>query len=240
MTATRTSNRHIALYRASLRLYPRPFRSEYGEPMAQLFADRVRDVGARAWLRTADDLIRTVPTQRIENLMSNRSPVSTVARLGVLAVLAVAVVLGLGGRLTVVVALISAPIILVAGRARFGTLFGADRAPLLRSAVQTWWAPLAALMGVVLILSGVGNALNASNWGRRVFGSTVLIALGVGALYGLTRRPFARTAGNTLVLVATVPLLAMFWMVIPPLVAIAIWIGVLTSGFEDKPVPVGA
>jgi hypothetical protein len=55
-------------------------------------------------------------------------------------------------------------------------------------------------------------------------------------LYGLMRRPFARMPGNALILLATLPAIVMFWMVIPPLAAIAIWVGVVASGFEEPAV----
>ena len=63
MAPGRPAGRHQSLYRALVSLYPRSFRTDYGEPMVQLFADRVRDVGARAWLRAVPDLARTVPVE---------------------------------------------------------------------------------------------------------------------------------------------------------------------------------
>src|SRR4051794_22389064 len=51
---------HLRLYRALLVLFPRSFRRGYREPMLQLFGDCVRARGAKTWLRTVPDLIRTV------------------------------------------------------------------------------------------------------------------------------------------------------------------------------------
>ena len=62
------------------------------------------------------------------------------------------------------------------------------------------------------------------------------MGFGVLLLYGLARRPFARMSGNALILITTIPFLLFFWMVIPPLVAIVIWVGIFSSGFEDKAV----
>jgi hypothetical protein len=57
-------------------------------------------------------------------------------------------------------------------------------------------------------------------------------------LLGLVKRPFAREAGNTLILVATVPALAFFWLVIPLVAAAVVWAGVIAGGFSDRPAAV--
>jgi hypothetical protein len=62
------------VYRGLLRLYPRDFRLEYGEDMSQLLALQLRDENAaRVWGRTVLDLALTVPSLRLESLMSRRS-----------------------------------------------------------------------------------------------------------------------------------------------------------------------
>jgi hypothetical protein len=50
------------------------------------------------------------------------------------------------------------------------------------------------------------------------------------------RRPFARESGNAVILVATVPALLFFWVIVPTVLALVIWVGVLTSGFNEQPV----
>jgi hypothetical protein len=64
----------------------------------------------------------------------------------------------------------------------------------------------------------------------------VLLASGGAMLLGLMRRPFARTPGNAAIPLTTVPAMAIFWLIVPPLAAIAIWVGVLASGFEEPAV----
>ena len=59
------------IYRILLKAYPRRYRERYEEPMAQLFADQLRDAKTlarfvRLWLRTAVDLVRTVPRRYFE------------------------------------------------------------------------------------------------------------------------------------------------------------------------------
>jgi hypothetical protein len=78
-------------YRALVRLYPRDFRSEYGDDLDQLFADLVdRDGAAAAWRRTVVDLAATVPRYRLETLMSSRR--STAALVAIIAGLVVGAV----------------------------------------------------------------------------------------------------------------------------------------------------
>src|SRR5438874_1401099 len=125
MASTRSIARSQSLYRALLTLYPRSFREGYGEPMAQLFGDRLRDVG---------------------------------------------------------------------------------------------------------------TSFEAHNWGGRIFGSGLLMAFGAAMLFGLMRRPLARQSGNSVILLATIPPLLFFWVIVPPLAAIVVWIGVISSGFSDQPV----
>ncbi|HET7721830.1 MAG TPA: hypothetical protein VFK43_17810 [Acidimicrobiales bacterium] len=226
--------RHQALYRALLVLYPRSFREGYADPMAQLFADRVRDVGAKAWLRTLPDLVRTVPVERIEAVMSRLGPGARVLALAFAMLGAAVVSFGIGGSAVPVIA-VAVVAVLVSQRQLFAAL-GGERAPLRHALVQAWWAPIAALLGLAMVLAGVGTIFEAHNLGGRIVGSSLLMAFGGAMLLGLMRRPFARSPGNALILLSTVPAVAMFWMIVPPLAAIAIWVGVLAGGFEEPAV----
>jgi hypothetical protein len=223
--------RHRALYRALLVLYPRSFRVDYGDPMAQLFADRVRDVGAKAWLRALPDLVRTVPVERIEAVMSRLGPRASVLALAFAVLGATAVSIGIGGGAVIPIA-VAVVAVLVSQRRLFASL-GGERAPLRHALVQAWWAPVAGLLGGAMILFGIGTIFEAHNLGGRIVGSSLLMAFGGAMLYGLMRRPFARMPGNALILLATVPALPFFWLVVPTLAAIVIWAGVLSSGFEE-------
>jgi hypothetical protein len=71
-----TSPPSVRAYKALLVLYPRPFRREYGEDMALLFAEQLRDESAwRVCARAATDLALTVPTRYLEAVMkSSTSP----------------------------------------------------------------------------------------------------------------------------------------------------------------------
>ncbi len=240
MAPARSTVRHESLYRALLVLYPRSFRSGYAEPMAHLFADRLRDRGRRVWLEAAPDLVRTVPVQRMEAVMARLSPGARVAALAVVVVGAVLVSVGLGGGaapLLVVLGAVAALAVLVKQRGLLGSGPFGERAPLWPAAIQAWWAPIAALLGVVMIVGGIGTVFEAHNLGGRIFGSGILLALGAAMLLGLMRRPFDRVAGNSMILVATVPAFAFFWVIVPAVAALLVWIGVLSAGFSQEPVP---
>ncbi|MCU1451007.1 MAG: hypothetical protein JWP02_3177 [Acidimicrobiales bacterium] len=231
------SNRHTRFYRAALLLYPRAFRRSYGEPMLQLFGDCVRDVGARAWLRALPDLVRTIPAQRMETVMSRLRGAGSAIALALVVLAAGAIAIGAGGRFGFVGALAIGVLALVfSQRAVFAPVFSGERAPLRHAVVQAWWAPVAALLGAAMIVFGVGTIFEAHNWGGRVFGSAFLLAFGFGMFYGLMRRPFARQSGNALILVTTIPAFPFFWVVVPTVAALVVWVGVLTSGYSDESV----
>jgi hypothetical protein len=234
MASPRSIARHRTLYRGLLGLYPRAFRRTYAEPMAQVFCDRVRDVGAKAWLRTAPDLVRTVPTERIEAAMLRLGPGARVVALALAVLGATVVALGLGGGVIPFVAL-AVVVILVRQRQLFTAIPAGERAPLRHALVQAWWAPVAGLLGVAMVLFGIGTIFEAHNWGGRIVGSALLMAFGLAMLFGLVRRPFSRQAGNALILLATIPPLLFFWVIVPPVAAIVVWVGVISGGFSDEP-----
>ena len=91
-----------------------------------------------------------------------------------------------------------------------------------------------------MIVGGIGTVFEAHNLGGRIFGSSLLMALGAMMLLGLMRRPFDRVMGNSLILVATVPAFAFFWIIVPAVAALLVWIGVLRAGFSDEPAPATA
>jgi len=69
-----------SFYRSLLHLYPRDFRTEYGDDLVQTFADLITDRGTRAtWTRTTTDLIITVPRYRLESIMSEKTSTATLS-----------------------------------------------------------------------------------------------------------------------------------------------------------------
>jgi hypothetical protein len=173
---------------------------------------------------------------RIEAAVTQFGPGARVVALAFVVLGAVVVGLGFGGGVVPIVALAVIGV-LVAQRRLLATIPRGERAPLWRAVVQTWWAPVAGLLGFVMILAAIVNAFVASNLAGRIVGSTLLLAFGVAMLFGLMRRSFDRVAGNALILLATVPPLLFFWVVVPPVAALVVWVGVLTGGFTDQSEP---
>lgn len=69
-------DRHRRAYRALLIAYPAEHRRDYGEPMTQLFVDRLRDEGGGArslllWIQTLADLVSSAFTERVETTMKS-------------------------------------------------------------------------------------------------------------------------------------------------------------------------
>lgn len=97
---------HLRVYRALLRVYPRAFRDEYADPIAQLFNDRLRDAnrlgGRRAvaafWAVAAGDLVTNsikVRFKEMSNVLAMRSTLLVLAGLVYLSMMLVDGALGL-------------------------------------------------------------------------------------------------------------------------------------------------
>jgi hypothetical protein len=81
------------LHRAALHLYPRSFRREYGDELLRAARDLRTHAGAsstRVVARTAADIVRTAPRQRLEALMSTARNRTLVAALALTAIALVA------------------------------------------------------------------------------------------------------------------------------------------------------
>ena len=145
MSETRTLDERV--YRRLVRLFPRPFRHEYGDALAQFFRDDVRERGrARGWGRALSDLIVSVPVQHVEVTVRQRTPVRTLAMLAV-PVLAGLAAVGLGRFVVLVVPIafgVSVAMYLSSMRSYNEAVSGASAA---------WWRVLGA---GVLLLAGMG------------------------------------------------------------------------------------
>lgn len=139
-----------------------------------------------------------------------------------------AAAVGIGRLVTIAVVAVAAVALAVQHRRGLGAVAGAT-APVRQSLTQAWWAPVAALLGLATVAGGVGTVFEAHNLGGRIVGSSVLLAFGGCTLWGLLRRPRHRQAGDALVLVGTVPAFSLFWLVVPTVAALVVWVGILTA-----------
>lgn len=176
--------RSLSAYTALLRLYPRDFRAEYGNDMAQLFADQARDEPLpRVWIRSIADLAITLPTRHLETRM-HRAPSTAVplafAFLSVAAMI-FSVVTGTNAGVFaagLLVALVSGVFAILAWRNVRGVATA-------RSSAENWWKFLAggagALVAIIIVINLTGE-LREPFWFPTMIlllGSFVTFAAGV-------------------------------------------------------------
>jgi hypothetical protein len=141
-------DRHVAIYRRLLLVYPAKFRRVYGEAMAQLFADLLADqrqssqpLGIfRLWVHAVVDTLSSASRERMEETMHNNAALTRT--LLVAFPIAFFVALGLGG-LYVALAILAAGIIVLVARRRSlpNALIGSGRG--------RWW--VWTLAGLVMV-----------------------------------------------------------------------------------------
>ena len=222
------------VYRIFLLLYPPSFRREYGALMLQAFNDRLREKGAaRTWLLVIPDLVGSIPQQILEVSFMSQKWMAALTAVGVTVMLAGFVVgsrlpLFLIGGVFAAVSLLALGATKRSGRpAEY--LYGGN-AP----RRWTWWTVLAALLGATYVTGGVGQLINepkATNVGALGF---AIAFAGMIAL-GLRLRSRSRVSGNWLVIAATAPALALFWMIVPAVIGLAIIVGALIELAKASP-----
>jgi hypothetical protein len=192
----------MRLYGALLRCYPRDFRREFGEDMTQLLALQLRDENAvRVWARTFVDLALTVPSLRLEAVMSRRSsyPGTAVvyggAAVACLVATAVSGNVGMVGTAGLLLAVLFSSLAVLAWR-RARTLGTGSETP------ANWWKYLAVgvagIAGCVLVANVGDHELPGNTWFLWIsvlLTSTVLGAVGLilGLSLAFTRRRPARS-----------------------------------------------
>lgn len=105
-------------YRAALRCYPSSFRRRYGDDLIAIFEDLRADRGIRvACWRTIVDLIITIPSYRLENVMSEHQAHLTIAALIAMLAMAGIAIFAIGAW-PVSLVLLAVAVVLVAGQRR--------------------------------------------------------------------------------------------------------------------------
>jgi hypothetical protein len=167
------------IYRSLVRLYPKAFRREYGDDLAQHFDDLVADRGVRAaWGRTALDLAVTVPCYRLETIMNERHSANTISIVvGLIAAAGIASLLVDVGIYLSPLLLIVALVLAVSQRSAIARALRAPDSDGRRRRLR-----IAAVLGVVFVASFVAYLLLIGDtWTTR---ETVLAIIGNAAMIG--------------------------------------------------------
>ena len=111
--------------------------------------------------------------------MAHLRPGARIAAIVFIVAGSTAVGIGFGGDFGLVPILaIGLTVLVAAQRGLFTPVFRRERAPLRAALTQTWWAPVAGLLGLTMLVAGVGVMFTGSNWSGRAFGGTLLLAFG--------------------------------------------------------------
>jgi hypothetical protein len=119
--------------------------------------------------------------------------------------------------------------------------------PLPRALAQSWWLVLAALLGMLEVVVGIGTALQANSGagillpgdpGSSARRAAIITAGGLLALWGIAQRRRARVAGDLLIAVGTLPLVAWLWVggptVIVSLVALTVIVAAVVQAAQVR------
>jgi hypothetical protein len=244
-TPDRSLARHQRVYRTLLIAYPRAFRHVYGTHMVQLFGDRLREdrarsgrrAGARVWLLTLLDLFKSAPVQRMEKKMSREAAFAMLFVL-FLALREVSAVLGSRGPgVAVLFGLLIAAAIGLAASGSFGRKRARGNSPAGKLGIRQWWVVLAAVMGIIEVVAGVGQLVRDPS----IDNGFALVVIGGGGLLvlaGAWFRTRSRSTGDWMIVVGILPFLVLFWLIIPPLLAILVMVMALidsSGGREPQP-----
>jgi hypothetical protein len=179
------------VYAALVRLYPRPFRENYGADLAQLLRDQCAEEPAwRVYGRALVDLAITVPSQHLEALVHNNS--TRVVSLLYAAIATAGALLAIVGGSNAVTS-VGLPIALAAGAmAVIAYKRGGPRAA---APTAAWWKFILAGLGLVAaVIIAAGAGVDAWYVGMiAVLLAAVLSATGVvlGVTHLFRRRPGA-------------------------------------------------
>jgi hypothetical protein len=157
------------LYRAMLIVYPEEHRRRYGDPMAQLFRDRLRrgDGGigtARVWVHAGFDLAGSAFKERLETAMNvqtwtNRWWEATVVFYGITQAVMGIVILAFGGHLGWAIGLGFGPaVLLIGGLALRASRRGVATSMIIAGSVLpalAFWMIYSVVLAVIVVFGGL-------------------------------------------------------------------------------------
>lgn len=183
----------VGLYRRLLRLYPRPFRNEYGLDMVLLFTNQLHDEPTpRVLARGAIDVAITVPARHLEAHM-HRPPNSVVTVLFA-ALSAAGALFGLLAGTNLVMLLSGAAVALVATAIAVTSWRQTRVLTTPRSATAQWWKLLATgAVALAVMIVGEGATDLALWWPMFLVVLAALVTIAAGLVLGV-----AHLAGSVL------------------------------------------
>ena len=194
------AQRSVSVYRHLSALYPKTFRTEYGDDLVAMVAEQLRDERAtRVWLSTIRDLVVTVPSQHLEAKMNRPAPqtVAMIAAGVTVAALVLAVVAGTGP--VVGVFLLAAVAALVVATLAWKAARPADRNGVgLASRWRTLLVVGVALLTAVIVVINVppynDRDLPGAGWALMMLSLVTSVALiTIGLTMGIARRSSRHT-----------------------------------------------
>ena len=102
---------------------------------------------------------------------------------------------------------------------------------------QAWWAPLAGLLALALLVLafGIGISDSEDDGTEAVIVGVVLCLAGAVVLAaGLWKRPQARGLGNALIVVGCLLAVFWFWTLILPIAGIVVLVGLASSELRER------
>jgi hypothetical protein len=216
----------VGVYTRLLRLYPPSFRARFGEEMLQVVRDEARQGGVR-WMQVLADLVASAAVERVEEVKMSRTwlifPVGIVVAL-IFPVLVTGTEFSLGTLLVLLAELAVAGIIgglayVIGRRGRGAEIDYARR-------TFRWWWVLAALIGVTEVVFITAQFVREPK-GTNLFAMVVVCGFAGLVFGGLALRH--RPAGNWMIVAGVVPVMTLFWSVIPPIVALVVIVNALAD-----------
>jgi hypothetical protein len=177
----------VRIYEALLVLYPRRFRREYGEDMAQLFAEQLRDENAwRVCSRAATDLALTVPTRYLEVIMKTSASLLLSTLLGAVAVAGILFALVSGTNAVLAIAG-AATAVLAGGLSLVSYHRNRPLAP--STTAHGWWRLLmggAGLLTALIVTVNLTGEVPEDFWlPTMIAGLTAIVLMAMGLILGV-------------------------------------------------------
>jgi hypothetical protein len=107
--------------------------------------------------------------------------------------------------------------------------------PVLRTLARNWWLILAALVGLFEIAFGVAMPFEEGGHAESLAGGALIATAGLLMLSGIAvRRRRSRVAGDIMIAIGPLPIVALFWLILPPLAGIIVIVAAAFDSAEAR------